>query len=94
MPDVNYPIGTVEYIKATVTCDVVLDTQTVAISIDGKTTWLPATWLGDPGTTRSLRTTSVHTFDTKLATRSVYVKITDSPEIPIIKLGGKLATTT
>lgn len=91
MTDVAYPIGTTEYIKAIVTADITLDAQPVAISIDGKTTWLPGTWLGSAGQTRTVRTTDVYTFATKLSPRSVYVRVTDSSEIPIIKAAGKLS---
>lgn len=88
---VGYPLGTEEYIKVTVTCDVALDAQPVAISIDGKATWLPGTWMGAVGTTRTVRTSTPYVFTTKLSPRAVYVRITDSPEVPIIKAAGLLS---
>lgn len=91
MSDVNYPIGSVEYIKATVTADFQLNAQPVAISIDEKATWLPATWVGSAGLTRQVRTTSPYTFTDALGARHVYVKVTDSPEVPIIKTPDRLS---
>lgn len=80
------PQGTVEYVKTPVTSDVTLDAQIVTISIDGKATWLPAVWTGSPGTQRTARTSSPVTFDTT-GYRHVFVKVTDTPEIPIMYAG-------
>jgi len=85
MTDLRLPAGTVEYVNAPVTASVDLDTQAVTISIDGKTTWLPAGWIGDPGPTRTARTTTPVTWTAGY--HHVYVKVTDSPEIPIMKAG-------
>lgn len=97
----HYPLGTDEYVKATVTLDAAdlpdptaaaLD-QAVAISIDTGTTWLPATWQGvdvyDDSSkthTRKARTTDTVVFATP-ATGPVLVKITDTAEAPIIIAG-------
>lgn len=84
----------VEYVKATVTADVTLDaTVTVAIAITapgGTPSWLAAEWTGDESTTRTARTTSAVTFSTAnypLSGYIVRVKLTDSPETPIVNAG-------
>lgn len=83
----TYTAGSEEYLTVTVTADVELDAQPVSISIDNKATWLPATWVGDPGTTRKARTSSPVTFSATPRAYSVHVKVTDSPEVPIIRAG-------
>lgn len=80
------PQGTVEYVKTPVTASVSLDAQTVVISIDNKATWLPAVWTGDVGPVRTARTSNPVTFSTK-GPMHVYVKVTDTPEIPIMNAG-------
>lgn len=77
--------GSVEYLSVTVTADVTLDAQPVAISFD-RTTWVACTWQGTAGLTR---TASVLANDANLpATNSpVFVKVTDSPEVPIVNAG-------
>jgi hypothetical protein len=82
-----YPLGTLEYVSATVTADVSLDAQAVTISIDSGATWLPATWVGSPGTTRKVRTSNPVSFAVKAAWRQVLIKIVDNPEIPIVEAG-------
>ena len=93
----------VEYVKATVTADVDLDmTVALAITAPGASAvWLPGTWLGtsvetvDPTTgnstfVRSVRTTTEVTFSTAnypLSGYTVRVKLTDSPETPIVNAG-------
>lgn len=86
MTDLRLPTGTVEYVNAPVKCSVALDAQAVVISIDGKATWLAAGWIGDVGTTRTARTNSPVSFATA-GYNHVYVKVTDSPEIPIMRAG-------
>jgi hypothetical protein len=88
----NYPRGTVEFVSATVTADVTLNAQTVKIAISrGDThTWLDAIWVGASGTTRKARTQSPITFDATTypaSTYGVYVKVTDDPEVPVIRAG-------
>jgi hypothetical protein len=84
----TYRVGTTEFITVTVTADVELDTQTVAVSIDQGATWLPCTWTGDdPSTTRTARTTDPVTFTTAHASGTAYVKVTDDPEAPVIDAG-------
>lgn len=93
-PDVNdYPRGTTEFVKATVTSGgTTLDTQVVKIALSRSDdhTWLDAHWIGDAGTTRSARTDSPVIFsDAGYPARSygVFVKVTDDPEVPIIHVG-------
>lgn len=92
MADIRIPRGSIEYVKTPVTADVSL-TMTVAISIRANGaahTWLAAEWTGTAGTTRTARTTTEVTFSTAnypLNTYTVYVKLTDTPEAPIIEAG-------
>lgn len=82
-----FNLGSIEYVAATVTSDVTLDAQPVTMSVDSGVTWLPAEWVGDPGTTRQVRTASPVTFDTPSGGRHVLVKIVDTPEIPVVFAG-------
>ncbi len=82
----TYPLGTSEYVSVTVTSDVSLSAQPVTVSLDRGATWLPATWQGSAGTTRTARTTSPVTF-ASTGLKTVLVKVTDTPEVPIIEAG-------
>jgi hypothetical protein len=83
----TYRVGTTEFVTFTVTADVELDTQTVAVSIDQGATWLPCTWTGDtPSTTRTARTTEPVEF-TDQASGTAFVRVTDDPEAPVIDAG-------
>jgi hypothetical protein len=84
---VNFPAGSIEYVVVTVTSDVTLGTQPVVLSLDKGVTWLPCTWVGDPGTTRKARTTDTVTFDPAMPATEVLVRVTDTPEVPIIRAG-------
>ena len=85
----RYVAGSEEYLTVTVTADVTLDAQPVALSIDHGATWLPATWQGEPGTTRKVRTDEPVTFTRPSPYRptSVLVRVTDTPEVPLIAAG-------
>lgn len=82
----------VEYVKVPVTADVSL-TMTVAIAITapgGTPSWIASEWEGTAGTTRTARTTAAVTFSAAnypLTSYIVRVKLTDSPEVPIVKAG-------
>lgn len=81
--------GATEYVEASVTSDVTLDTQPVAFSFDGGTTWTAAAWTGSPALTRTARLLVVAS--TTFTTPGIYtllVKVTDSPEVPVISAGG------
>lgn len=76
--------GTIEYLDVVLTADVVL-TGTVEISFD-RETWTAASWQGDPATTRTARIL----LDTTNLTGqgyTVFVRLTDNAEIPIIDAG-------
>lgn len=100
MTDVRIPQGSKEYVSATVTADVTLNAQTVEVAIrDGSQgaafVWLPAQWVGPSGTTRQCRTTSPVDFTAvayPTTPYEVYVRVTDSPEIPIVHAGTLLVT--
>lgn len=77
--------GSVEYLEATVTADADLtgSTPSLALTAAGATpSWLTAAWVGTPTTTGVARTSSPHTFDTP-GIFTVYVKVADSPEVPV-----------
>jgi hypothetical protein len=81
-------VGSVEYLYADVTADRELDSQPVEMAVDtnpASADWAEATWVGDPGLTRSCRIL----LDGTLAAGkySVYVRITDTPEVPVVKAG-------
>lgn len=83
--------GSTEYLKATLTSDVTLDGQTVEFSVDDGTTWLPATAVGPPGTTRTYQHLLLPASQpTPGVMVEVLVRITDNPEIPIIDSGSLL----
>lgn len=97
MTENNYERGTVEFVSATAAADVTLGTQTVklAISRGDEHTWLDAMWMGSSGTTRKARTVSPITFDDATypySTYGVYVKVTDDPEVPVIRAGSLTIT--
>lgn len=84
-------LGATEYIEATITADVTLDTETVAMSIDGGATWLAASWLGSSGTTRGARTNSPVVVSSIFPIAGVYpllAKVGDGTETTIVSCGG------
>lgn len=91
---ITVPRGSEEYVKARVVADVTLDV-TVGVEISLSTgnpaahVWLPAVWTGTESTTRIARTSSAVEFDETYPdkTYSVYVRLTDSPEAPILRAG-------
>lgn len=79
--------GTVEYLGVTITADVTLDTQPVAVSFD-RATWNPATWTGSAGLVRTAHLLIGD--DVPLpekGTWAVYARVTDNPEAPIVEAG-------
>ncbi len=84
----TYVLGSVEYIWVTVTANVSLGTQPVAVSLNDGATWLPCTWRGTAGTTRKAQTDSPVVFNTALrGSNRVLVRITDTTETPIVSAG-------
>lgn len=77
--------GSAEYLDVGVKCDVVLDSQPVAFSLDHGATWQAATWQGSAGTSRTASLLLDGTLP--VGRYRVLVQITDSPEIPIIDAG-------
>lgn len=78
--------GSTEYLEYAVTANVPLDSQVVEITFD-RDTFHTAAWIGDIGTTR---TCQVLISDAELPADSavdVFIRITDTPEIPLIPAG-------
>lgn len=94
---ISIPFGSLEYVKATVTADVTLaDAMPVSISLStgGVHSWRSGTWTGTAAVTRTARTSSPVDFSTLAkGTYVVYVKLTDSPEVPIMQAGTLKVTT-
>lgn len=93
MSDVEVTLGSVEYLYADVTSNLTLDTQPVemayATTIDSVSAWETATWEGAAATARTAK--ALFTFDA-VGTFTVFVRITDNPEVPIVE-AGKLKVT-
>lgn len=88
MSEVKVVEGSVEYLYADIRADHSIGTQAVAMSVSATTTpntFTDAEWVGDPGKYAAARLL----LDGSLAAGlyHVFVKITDSPEIPIIYAG-------
>ncbi|MBA2952092.1 hypothetical protein GON03_18935 [Nocardioides sp. MAH-18] len=67
LPLLHRPRGSTELLEGSVKANVTLDMGVeLALSRDGihvDTAWHPAVWVGDPGTTRTARTTAVIELD-------------------------------
>jgi len=82
-----WPRGTVEYLEATVTADVVIaDDDPVAFTFD-RETFHTAEWTGIAGNTRTCRVLLDDTLLPAAPASDVYVRVTDNPEIPLIPAG-------
>lgn len=84
---IEIPLGSVEYLYADLEGDILLD-GTVEMALGGApndVTWESADWVGDVGMTRSARVL----LDGTLAQGTYYLwaRVTDTPEVPIIKCG-------
>jgi hypothetical protein len=84
---IEYKVGSQEHLTGTVRADVLLDSQTVAISLDKGATWLSAVWEGDPGFRRKVRSAAPVTFAAPPRRGSALARITDASESVIIELG-------
>lgn len=83
----NIVRGTTEYINVSVSVTgVTLNAQPVSFSFD-KATWHAATWIGDPGTTRTAQLLLTPAKTPPNANNPIYVLVTDSPEIPELRAG-------
>lgn len=81
--------GATEYINAPVVANVTLSSQVVAFSFDAGVTWTAAAWVGSAGTTRTAQLLVVAS--TTFPAPGMYtllVRVTDTPEIPIMNAGG------
>ncbi len=87
MRTLEIPKGSVEHVTAVVTGEH-LNAAGLDISVSATTyTWQAAEWDGAASTSsRKIRTTSPVTFSTA-GTYRVYVRLTDSPEAPIVLAG-------
>jgi hypothetical protein len=99
MPKISIPRGSDEILLCPVTADVELDAQSVAIAVgrasDNTYTWLAAEWTGTAGTTRTAATSDPVELTAAaypLRNYEVYVKVTDTPEVPIIHAGTLVIT--
>lgn len=88
VPILTFPYGTREYVMASVSADRDLDEQVVEMRISPNN-WQDADWVGDPGETRVVSTSSPVDFAnlSRSIPHPVYVRFTDAPEIPIIHVG-------
>jgi hypothetical protein len=77
--------GSVEYLDVSVTADVNL-TGTVQFSLDRGATWDAATWQGSAATTRTARLL-LDTSELDQSGYPVWVKLSDTPETPIVSAG-------
>lgn len=77
--------GSVEYIEVPMTVTGGTLDGVVEPSFD-RTTWTAATWLGSAGSSRTCRLL-LNTTALTYGTHSVYVRLTDTPEIPVLLAG-------
>jgi len=97
--ELEMPRGSVDFVGATVTevngLDLNQATIKMAVTASGSDhTWLAAQWDGaqwtdEDGTHRKVRTSSPVTFavDATTSSYTIYVQLTDSPEVPILRAG-------
>lgn len=78
--------GTVEYLEISIAADEILDAQPVSFSFD-RDTWHPAEWDGVASTTRTARLLLGSTVPLPVRSSAVYVRLTDNPEIPVMRAG-------
>lgn len=84
-PPPKFIVGSVEYLKAQVTSDEALTSaDTVEIKVGG--TWRTAEWVGSEGLTRVARVL-VDFADISVGSHQVYVRLTDSDEVPLLDAG-------
>lgn len=90
------PAISLQYLTASITADVTLDDQVVALALMADSTgspgaddWTTATWVGDAGTTRSARILvgPGGDFTPSVGGYTVYGRVTNDPEIPVMKVG-------
>lgn len=81
-------LGTLEYLTGGIGADIeVTDSDTIEVSFDKGLAWHAAEWVGPPGISRQWRLLLGSTIPLTLGRSAVYVRITDNPEVPIVKAG-------
>lgn len=88
MSEVKVVAGSVEYLYADIRADHNIGTQAVAMSVstsEAPGTFATAEWVGTPGKYAAARVLLDGSLTAGLY--HVFVKITDTPEIPIIYVG-------
>lgn len=89
MSNITRNRASVEYLNVPVTSDVTLDAQPVELAVvqgqPAEDDWQTAAWQGSAGTTRTARLEPFIPPGT--GTYSVFVRITDSPEVPVFRAG-------
>lgn len=86
----SLPRATAEFLQGAIEASVTLDTEGVELALarDDVYTWLPAVWIGNPGTTRTARTTSTVDLSTYPEEQyGLYARVTATPEVPVIYVG-------
>jgi hypothetical protein len=81
--------GTTEYIYVTVTSGdaaITLNAQPVVFSFDNAN-WITGEWVGSAATTRQARFLLTPALTPAKANNVLYVRVTDSPEIPDMHAG-------
>lgn len=95
MPNISRPAESTEYVEATITSDVTLNTQPVEFAIltsapVDATTWTAGAWVGSAATTRVARILvgpDAGALDPGVGRYRVYVRVDDTPEKPVIDAG-------
>ena len=87
MSPIEIPAGSVEHIRGSVSGDH-LAAAGVEVSVGHPYVWVPAQWedSGAASRSRAFRTTAPVTF-TATGRSDIFVRLTDTPEAPIIKAG-------
>jgi hypothetical protein len=90
----HLPAASTEYVKVTITSDVTLGAQPVEFAFlatgdpDADTTWHTASWAGDAGTTRAARLLAgPGAVELAAGWWTLWVRVTDDPEIPVREAG-------
>lgn len=84
--------ASLEYLTVTVTADVDLDTQVVELATTkahaqpAPGDWRTATWIGDAAHTRQAQIL-LDDNDLTPGTWSVFLRLTDVPEVPVLEVG-------
>jgi hypothetical protein len=83
---IEYKVGSEEHVTGTLRADVLLDSQTVSISLDRGATWHAAVWEGEVGFRRKVRTSAPIPFTTPMRGAAT-ARVIDASEEILIELG-------